>query len=414
MPRVLVTDSSERAALAVIRSLGKKGIEVIAADSVGFNAGFFSKYSSQRFVYPSPLQCKSRFVKAMLDFVKKADVDLLIPITDFTMIPILENKDEFEGYVKVAAPPYETAVKALDKFQTVKIAEKCGVPFPKSFVPKDAEYAEEIAGIVDYPVVIKPRMKVFWNGDQAVVLKVTPRNYAYNKKDLTTKYCWMVSEFGKFGVPCDFFMVQEFAAGCSYGVELLIDKSELKAVFMHKRIREYPTTGGASTLRVSIWNRRLMDYAVNLLSEIGWQGVAMVEFKLNEQDESVKLMEVNGRFWGSLPLAINAGVDFPYILYEFMMMGKGAYKNYYKLGVAQRWLLPGDLLWMLEAFSKYGGLNKLRAVGRFLSSPFFKDDVISVDDFSPTVGAIFEVIRDLIDVIQGKRTVYGEVSFQAS
>ncbi|MEM3365462.1 MAG: ATP-grasp domain-containing protein [Candidatus Methanomethyliaceae archaeon] len=406
MPRVLVTDSSERAALAVIRSLGKRGIEIIAADSVGLNAGFFSKYCSQRFIYPSPLQYKSKFVKSILYFVKRSNVDLLIPITDFTMIPILENNDEFEGYVKVAAPPFETAIKALDKFQTVRIAEKCGVPFPKSFIPFHAENIEEIATIVRYPVVIKPRMKVFWNGEQAVLFKVTSRNYAYNEQDLMRKYDRIISEFGKFGVPCNFFMIQEFAKGSSYGVELLMNKSELKAVFMHKRIREYPITGGASTLRMSIWDRRLMDYAVNLLREMGWQGVAMVEFKLNEQDRSVKLIEVNGRFWGSLSLAINAGVDFPYFLYKILSETCHFNPPTYFVGIKQRWLIPGDLLWFYS--SVITRREFLRPVKDFLDSFIVKDDIISLDDPVPTLGILKTSLGYIMDVLRGTRSIAGE------
>ncbi len=90
MPKVIVTDASERAALAVIRSLGKRGIEVIAADSINFNMGFLSKYCKRRIVYPSPLKNKGGFVDSMLRLVKNESFDLLIPITDFTMVPLLE------------------------------------------------------------------------------------------------------------------------------------------------------------------------------------------------------------------------------------------------------------------------------------------------------------------------------------
>ena len=122
MPKVIVTDSSERAALAVIRSLGRRGIEVVAVDSTSFNTGFLSKYCSRRIICPPPQKNKRKFVDSMLRLVRNENFDLLIPITDFTMIPILERRDEIEEYVKVAAPPLKTAVKAFDKVQTIKIA----------------------------------------------------------------------------------------------------------------------------------------------------------------------------------------------------------------------------------------------------------------------------------------------------
>jgi len=278
LPKVLVTDSSERVALAVIRSLGRRDVEVVAADSTSFNTGFLSKYCSRRIIYPSPQKNKSKFVDFMLRLVKNESFDLLIPITDFTMIPILERRDEIEEYVKVAAPHYKTAIKALDKAQTIKIAEEQGIPCPRTFLLEDPDDLKEVAEDVKYPVVIKPRMKVLWIEDRAIMLKVTPRNYAYNSEDLITKYV-QITQFNGFDIPHDFFLIQEFAEGEGYGVEVLMHNSELKALFMHKRLREYPITGGASTLRVSVRNEKLKNYAVDLLNAMDWEGVAMVEIQ---------------------------------------------------------------------------------------------------------------------------------------
>jgi len=409
MGSVLVTDASERTALAVIRSLGKRGIKVLAADTTRFNAGFLSKYCTQKVIYPSPIEDKEKFVRSLLRLVKNIRLDLLIPITDFTMIPILERKEEFEQYVKVAAPPYEVAMKAYDKFQTISIAEKCGVPHPKTFLIDDVKTLREVASELNYPVVIKPRMKVFWNDRKAVMIKVTPINYAYNKEDLLFKYKSLMGKL-KGKVPSDFFLLQEYAKGIGVGVEVLMDySSDLIALFMHKRLREYPVTGGASTLRVSIWNRRLVEYSIKLLKEMRWQGVAMVEFKLNEENGDANLMEVNGRFWGSLPLAINAGVDFPYLLYKMIVEKDTFTVNGYKLGLTERWLIPGDLLWLLDSLLLSNGNPKFIALKKFLFSPFLPDDIISSDDFMPTIGASVNILHYLIEVLKKKRTIYGEV-----
>lgn len=407
MSRVLVTDASERAALAVIRSLGRKGIEVAAADSVGLNAGFLSKYCSDAFIYPSPLKDKTKFVKSMLRFVRDEKFDLLIPITDFTMVPIVECKDEFEDYVKVAAPSYETAIKALDKVQTIRIAEKCGVPCPRTFIIDDVKVLKEVADDFRYPLVIKPRMKVFWKRERGIILKVTPRNYAYNSRDLIDKYVKIISQLSKIHVPSDFFMIQEFIEGEAYGVEALMYRGELKAIFMHKRLREYPVTGGASTLRISIRDERLAKYAVKLLKEMNWRGVAMVEFKMNPYNGDVRLMEVNGRFWGSLSLALNAGVDFPYLMYKLNLKEDVDSCCRYKIGVMQKWLLPGDLLWLYSSI-KNGKENRLRCLIKFLASLHVADDIISLNDFCPTLGAIVSVLRGFSDVVKGTKTIYGE------
>lgn len=406
MSKVLVTDSSERAALAVIRSLGKKGIKVVAADATRFNAGFLSKYCAYRVTYPSPLENKEKFVKSLLQLVKKMKLDLLVPITDFAMMPILERREEFEDYVKVAAPSYEVAMKAYDKFQTVDIAQKCGVPHPKTFLICDVKALREMAGELNYPVVIKPRMKVFWKDGKAVTMKVTSTNYAYNEKDLISKYAKLMSKL-KHIVPSDFFIVQEYVRGVGYGVEVLMDNSNAMALFMHKRLREYPVTGGAGTLRVSVWHRKLAEYTIELLREMNWQGVAMVEFKLDEKTWDVSLLEVNGRFWGSLPLAINAGVDFPYLLYRCLVKKDIFNPPSYRLGVRQRWLIPGDILWLY--LSIINAHKVFASIKDFIASFSISDDIISPDDMAPTLGALWTSLTLFVDVLKGQRSIVGEI-----
>ena len=412
LPKVIITDSSERAALAVIRSLGRRNIEVVAADCSSFNTGFLSKYCNRRIVYYPPQKNKVKFVDSILRLVRNESFDLLIPITDLTLVPILERMNEIEKYVKVATPPYKTAIKALDKAQTIKIAEERGIPCPKTFFLDDPDDLKEIAENLKYPVVIKPRMKVLWIKDRAVTLKVTKRNYAYNNEDLIKKYVKITSQFHGFDIPHDFFMIQEFAEGESYGVEALMNNSELKAIFMHKRLREYPITGGSSTLRVSVNNKKLMNYAVDLLKAMDWQGVAMVEFKLDEESGVAKLIEVNGRFWGSLQLAINAGVDFPNLLYNAIVQGDAISCHGYRVGVMQRWLIPGDLLWLFASFQNGRGC-KLRNFIDFLRSMPIPDDIISLSDVFPTFGVLFETMGYFFDVIKGNRTIYGETGLRA-
>lgn len=405
MAKVLVTDASRNASLAVIRSLGRKGIQVTAGDSTSFNTGFLSKYCKRGILYPSPETEKTKFVDAMMRLVRDELFDLLIPVRDFTIIPIIEKKEDFEQYVKVAAPRYEVAMKALDKAETIKIAMKNGVPCPRTLLLEDVNDVRKMSKEMRYPVVIKPRMKVTWIGEKAVMLKVTPSNYAYNREDLIKKWTKLVSLLKGVGLQEDFLMVQEFVEGEGYGVEALMQNSEPKAVFMHKRLREYPITGGASTLRVSVKNEELGNLAIKLLKAINWHGVAMVEFKVNKRGKP-KLMEINGRFWGSLPLAIASGVDFPYLLYQMMLGEDLSPQSNYEVGVERRWLIPGDLLWLLSSF--ISGSNKLHVLGEFFKSFKTADDIISITDPLPSFGAIRITMKHFLDVITGRSNIYGE------
>lgn len=98
--------------------------------------------------------------------------------------------------------------------------------------------------------------------------------------------------------------------GDAYGVSVLFNKGEQRAIFTHKRLREYPISGGPSTLRESIRYPEIEEYALDLLTALNWHGVAMVEFRVDARDGKPKLIEINPGFWTGLPLAIYAGVDF--------------------------------------------------------------------------------------------------------
>lgn len=406
MPKVLVTDASERAALAVIRSLGRKGIEVTAGDSTRFNIGFFSKYCKQKILYPPPELEKSKFVKTMLKLVRDESFDLLIPITDIAMVPIIEHEEDFEQYTKVAAPNYPTAIKALDKVETLKIAQQHDIPFPKTEFGEDIDDLPDFSKEITYPVVIRPRMKVKWVGEKALILKVTPNNYAYNPQDFITKWKRLISILEKVGLKEDFLMVQKFVQGEGYGVEAFMHDGEPKAIFVHRRLREYPTTGGASTLRESVSDSKLTQLGIKLLQAMEWEGVAMVEFRVRRSTDELNVIEVNGRFWGSLPLAINAGVDFPYMLYKSMVDGDDVNGSKYRTGLRQRWL-AGDFLWLYSSLINGDGIAK--SVKEFLRSSALPDDIMTLDDIGPMCGQLLFTINFLTEVATGHRSLTGEV-----
>ena len=406
MPRVLVTDASERAALAVIRSLGKKHIEVTAGDSTRFNIGFLSKYCKNRVQYPPPELEKTKFVKAMLKLVREESFDVLIPITDLAMVPIIEQKENFEEYTKVAAPNYSTAVRVLDKIETLQIAQQHSIPCPRTMFDHEITDIYEFSKKITYPVVIRPRMKVSWVGEKALILKVTQNNYAYSPQDLIEKWIRLVSILKKVGRHEDFLMVQEFVQGEGYGVEVLMHDGEPRALFMHRRLREYPTTGGASTLRESVRDNNLAQLGIKLLQAMGWDGVAMVEFRVNANTGKPKLIEVNGRFWGSLPLAINSGVDFPYLLYKSIVDKEDFTSSKYRIGLKQRWL-AGDFLWLYSSLINGDGITK--SIKEFLRSSAVPDDIMTLDDSAPVCGQLLFVLNFLADVSSGHRSLAGEL-----
>ena len=405
--KALVLDSSQRAALAVIRSLGSKGIEVTAGDYTSANMGLLSKYCSHGVRYPNPLEHKSMFVKALASHLRKHRYDVVFPITDCTMWPVSEHKEELARYAGIAAPGFETTIKVFDKYATVRIASEHGIPHPKTIIPNSVDL-KSVIKTLNYPVVIKQRVKPLWVGDKAIILNVPPDNYAHSPQDALDKYQRILSRLRRSGVKEETpLIIQEYAKGDGYGVEALVWNSQVKAVFVHRRLREYPITGGGSTYRESAKNDYLTSFGTKMLTALAWEGVAMVEFKL-DMPHDAKLMEVNGRFWGSLPLAVNAGVDFPHLLFSCMTEGDcdSLIPPKYEVGLKQRWLLYGDMLWLVTKLLHDG--RKLHTLRQFTASATARDDVIVVDDPRPAVGAMKTSLDILRDLFRGKINLAGE------
>ena len=110
-------------------------------------------------------------------------------------------------------------------------------------------------------------------------------------------------------------LVQQRIVGPGVGIFLLLWDGAVRATFAHRRLREKPVSGGVSVYSESVSaDPALVERSRQLLEQMQWSGVAMVEYKLETKTGTPYLMEVNGRFWGSLQLAIDAGVDFPALL----------------------------------------------------------------------------------------------------
>ncbi len=138
-------------------------------------------------------------------------------------------------------------------------------------------------------------------------------------------------------------ILQECIAGPGAGLFACYDRGRAIALFCHQRLREKPPWGGVSVLSESApLDPDLVGAGTRLLDALGWHGVAMVEFKRDARDGTPRLMEINARFWGSLQLAVDAGVDFPNLLVDAAFGVSPAEPPAYKVGVRNRWLM-GDL-----------------------------------------------------------------------
>ena len=388
-PTILVTDAGRGSAVAIIRSLGRMGCRVIAADSTARSAGFASRYVHERLVYPSPEAAPRQFASTLLEAARTRRIDLVIPITDAAILPLVEWRNWFDGICRLALPETAALQVAINKRETLELARRLGVPAPRTAIAlaegsgtirrEDLEKGE----MLGWPVVLKPQASRVLCAKSAIeALGVC---YAADREQLEDK-------LQRFAGRCP-VLLQEYYPGTGYGVELLMHEGQTLAAFQHERLREVPLSGGVSALRQSTsLDPSLFDYAERLLREINWTGLAMVEFKVGK--EGAKLMEINGRVWGSLPLAVHCGMDFPRRLVELYLNGPpdpmATADTSYAVGVRAR-NLELDLVWIASVlfrlerhpFLPMPGRDRALAALLGLCNPACKFDILSLEDPRP-------------------------------
>ncbi|HEY5998539.1 MAG TPA: ATP-grasp domain-containing protein [bacterium] len=320
-PRALVTDGLWRKSLSVIRSLGKAGYDVTVSGDSLFTTGFWSRYTGHRLRTPVG--------EGLLRELRRNPGAVVFPMEDATLAWVSANRARLEPYARLLLPAHERVVAALDKASTLATAGELGLPVPRTWAPTGPEELTRlVTGLEPGTFVVKPRSG---RGSAGVA-------YAGNS--------W-ARHWENYGP----LLVQERipAEGRGLGVGALLDaRGECAAVFAHERLRQYPVSGGPSTDRRSILAPRLVELSLRLLRRLEWRGVAMVEWKADPRDGQPKLMEINPRFWGSLELAVRAGVDFP-LLYARAARGEQlGPPPRYREGVRCRWMIPGEILRFLS------------------------------------------------------------------
>lgn len=332
MAQVLVTDGEQRSALAIVRSLGGAGHRVEVAGSRRRTLAGSSRYSAQSIRVPDSLAEPERFANAVIAHAHSAGIEVLLPVTEASLLALLPRRADLEP-TSLPFPELETFLRICDKAQVTRAAAAVGISVPAQHILTKASDPDFDSATLRFPVVVKPARSVVRSGTGLRKLSVV---HAADRAVLSRMAASMPPE----AFP---LLVQQRIIGPGIGIFVLLWQGEVLAAFSHERLREKPPSGGVSVYCESRpLDPQLLERSVSLLRSFGWQGVAMVEFKRDAQTGEDHVMEINGRFWGSLQLAISAGVDFPRLLVDAALGMEVQAATHYVSGVRSRWVL-GDL-----------------------------------------------------------------------
>ena len=366
---VILLDADHRHSLAIIRSLGQKGIHVYACTENNFSPARFSKYCSGviKFNYKEGVD---RFVNLLREKKIKIIIAAALKGNEF----ICKNADILKKEFKAPFNSQSDFEIVSNKFKTFQSLQNLGIKFPKTIEIKDPANID--LRNLQYPAVFKSVV------DQGTV------KYANSEFELKNMIFTFFNENVQLVSSGKYPIIQEYIDGKAFGFFSLCFNNKLIAYFMHERIHEVPPSGGPSAMAKGIFDQRLFEIGKNIVKNIYWDGVFMAEFKKSRLDGEYYLIEINPKFWGSLDLAIHSGVDFPFLLYKYLTdTAIDLNNNNYKVGLIFRWLTM-DLAYSIKA--KKG----LEFINNFFNKNIKSDFLLN--DFLPNIVLFIQGLKKIL------------------
>jgi len=311
-----------------VRSLGAAGYRCIVTSSSPASIAGGSRFVRRAVTVPDALERPTEFADAIVALVTTERAAVVLPIAEQSLLALLPVRARLSPAI-VPFPDLDSFSALTDKERVLEEASKLGIAIPAQEIVRNADaFGSLDLSNLRYPIVLKPARSV---SESAGVRSKFLVSYASDASELERK----VRALPPAAFP---LLLQQRVVGPGTGIFLLLWNGELKAEFAHRRLTEKPASGGVSVYCESVaMDEALRDRSRALLDRFGWRGVAMVEYKRDSATGKPYLMEINGRFWGSLQLAIDSGVDFPRALVACALGEPTEKISAYRVGIRSRW-----------------------------------------------------------------------------
>jgi predicted ATP-grasp superfamily ATP-dependent carboligase len=332
--KVLVLGSDTRAFLATVRSLGRRGLEVHTAWCPPSRPAARSRFIAHRHDVPSYASHDDAWLEVLRVLLAGERFDLVIPCEDPVILPLQRHRSDLERYAPLSLLDDEAFAVTSSKPRTDALARSLGIPVADGRTVTTSGGNADLIRELGLPLVLKPATSYALDdldGKRHVRAASTPQQLRDGLDALLSH--------GPV-------LVQEHFRGRGVGVELLVHEGHVLFAFQHVRLHER-VKGGGSSYRMSVpLDSEMLDACGRLMGALDYTGVAMVEFRRDPRSGRWILIEINGRLWGSLPLAVAAGADFPFYLYQMLVEGRREFPASYRKGIcARNWLRDAVWLW---------------------------------------------------------------------
>lgn len=328
---------------------------------------------------------------------------VLFAFSDSTLLPLVQLGPSNAEWNWLLPPSPSCFEVAFDKGRTLELARALGIEGPATYGQSTGDGLPAFLDNHGFPLVVKPRRSVYWHGGEGDCGVQVTASFATSHEELKTKCAAFLRQTGEFP------LVQEYVAGEEASVQFLCEKGAVVAACANRRIRSTSPGGGPGALKetIPLDSHGMAERGRRLAAALQWSGPMMVEFKIDRRSGKPILMEINGRFWGSLPLAVFAGVDFPYLYYRLSLGQDVERIENYPEGVVSRHFM-GDLHHLLAALFKRDSLRsaaypeRARALHDFFALPAgTKSDVWDPRDPMPALAEMIDTASGTFSRLSG-------------
>ena len=289
----------------MVRELGARGVAVIAHGRSARALGRFSRFTREFLVDQRPL------AEWLPEYVAGQGIEAVMAVSEGHLVELAALKDRVP--CKVLTPDAERLASVLDKARTLEVARRVGMAVPTDWQPTAGEDFASRAVEIAYPVALK------WADPNAVQGALAEAGIAFEKVEYAQDAAALTAILARYDRLAAWPLVQQYCPGFGLGQMLHMADGKATLRFQHRRLREFPPSGGVSSFCASVpldEHAEQMARSEALLAALGWEGPAMVEYRFDPVTETYWLMEINGRFWGSIPLAWHCGAHFAWETYR--------------------------------------------------------------------------------------------------
>ncbi|WP_421862716.1 hypothetical protein [Motiliproteus sp.] len=336
MDRVIVLGTDSPIGLGVIRDLGRNGYEVVGIGSHLRSLGLMSKYCSEAHVRKRQPE---ELINQLVDIAQARpdDKTFLLSIGESDINLINRHRQRLSQHLQLLDPDQPQMDKVLDKQTTLDAAAGVGIQTPMSIQLQQLEQLDKLQPQLKFPVILK------WSNPHLVAQQLQQQGLSLLKLEYCSSYSELKSALQRYQPLQHYPLIQQYCPGHGLGQFFLCRDGESLVEFQHERINEWPPEGGSSTLCQALppsEHAQAMARSRQLLKSLNWNGVAMVEYRYDPSSGDYWLMEINGRFWGSFPLASGSNIGFATNLVEAIGHGQSPRTFNPRYDLKSRYMIP--------------------------------------------------------------------------